>query len=65
MRVLIAFLHGYLSPFMTGACMAGATVAEPVPAAVALLLAAVVFGYASFPAGARMIERLAGISSRA
>ena len=50
---------GYLSPFMAGGCMAGATVVGNVPMAVVLLLAAALFGFFSLPTGDRMIRRMA------
>ena len=60
MGVLITFLHRYLSPFVAGVCMAAATVVGNVPMTVVLLLAAVLFGFFSLPAGGRMIGRIAG-----
>jgi len=60
MGVLVAFLHRYLSPFVTGVCVAGATVVDNVPMAVVLVLAAVLFGFFSLPAGGRVIRRIAG-----
>ena len=63
MEILVAFLHRYLSPFAAGACAAGATAIDGVPMMAGLLLAAVLFGFASLPAGGRMIGRIAGASS--
>ncbi len=63
MDLLVAFLHRYLSPFAAGVCGAGATVAGNVPMMVVLLLAAVVSGFFSLPAGGRLIGRIAGVSS--
>ena len=63
MEALIDFLHRYLAPFLTGVCMAGATVVHSVPQAAVLLVVAVVFGYFGFPAGGRMIKRITGVSS--
>ncbi len=60
---LVAFLHRYLSPFVTGVCVAGATVVDNVPMAVGLVLAAVLFGFFSLPAGGRVIRRIAGAPS--
>jgi hypothetical protein len=62
MGALIKFLHRYLAPFLTGVCMAGVTVVDNVPAMVILVLAAAVLGFASLPAGGRMIGRIAGRS---
>ena len=59
MDVLVAFLHRYLSPFVTGACIAGATVVDNVPMIVVLLLATALFGFFSLPAGGRVIRRIA------
>ncbi len=63
MSVLVAFLHRYLSPFVTGVSVAGATVVDNVPMTVVLLLATGVFGFMSLPAGGRMIERISGAPS--
>ncbi len=63
MGVLVVFLHRYLSPFATGVCVAAATVVGNVAMTVVLLLAAVLFGFFSLPAGGRMIGRIAGKSS--
>ena len=60
MGVLIAFLHRYLSPFVTGVCAAGATVVDNVPMMVVLLSATALFGFFSLPAGGRVISRLSG-----
>ena len=57
------FLHRYLAPFVTGVCMAGATVVNDIPAIVALIMAAGITGYISLPAGGRMIKRISGISA--
>ncbi len=59
MGVLVTFLHRYLSPFVTGACVAGATVVDNVPMMIVLLLATVLFGFFSLPAGGRVIGRIA------
>ena len=59
MGVLVAFLHRYLSPFVTGVCVAGATVVDNVPIMVVLLLATVLFGFFSLPVGGRAIRRIA------
>jgi hypothetical protein len=63
MSVLVAFLHRYLSPFVTGVCVAGATVVDNVPLTVALVSATILFGFFSLPAGGRMIGRIAGAYS--
>ena len=63
MDVLVAFLHRYLSPFAAGVFVAGATVVDGVSMVVVILLAAVLFGFASLPAGGRMIRRIAGVTS--
>ncbi len=63
MGVLVAFLHRYLSPFVTGVCVAGATAVDNVPMAVVLVLAAVLSGFFSLPAGSRVIGRIAGAPS--
>jgi len=60
MGVLVAFLHRYLSPFVTGACVAGVAVADNVPMAAVLLSAAALSGYFSLPAGGRVIGRMTG-----
>ena len=60
MGVLVAFLHRYLSPFVTGICVAGAVVVDNVPMTVVLILAAVVSGFFSLPAGGRVIGRISG-----
>lgn len=60
MGTFVGFLHRYLAPFVTGVCMAGATVVHDVPAIVALTLAAGISGYISLPAGGRMIRRISG-----
>ncbi len=62
MGVLVAFLHRYLSPFTAGVCVAGATVVDNVPMTVVLFLAAALFGFASLPAGGRLISQIAGAS---
>jgi len=59
MRVLVAFLHRYLSPFIAGVCAAAATAVDNVPMMVVLLLIAALFCFVSLPAGSRMIRRLA------
>ncbi|MFB3078824.1 MAG: hypothetical protein ACE1Y4_12555 [Lysobacterales bacterium] len=59
MGILVAFLHRCVSPFVAGACAAGATVVDNVPVMVVLLLAAVLFCFVSLPAGGRMIRRIA------
>ena len=58
MSILVAFLHRYLSPFVTGVCVAWATIVDNVPMMVVLLLAAVLFGFFSLPAGGRVIRRI-------
>jgi hypothetical protein len=63
MEALMNFSHRYLAPFVTGVCIAGATVAGDVPALVALILAAGFTGYISLPAGGRWIKRLSGVAS--
>ena len=63
MSILITFLHRYLSPFMAGGCIAGATVAGEIPIVVILVLTGATFGYASLPAGGRMIRRIVGAPS--
>ena len=63
MRFLIAFLHRYLSPFVTGVCVAGATVVDNVPMMLVMLLATALFGFFSLPPGGRMIGRIAGAPS--
>jgi hypothetical protein len=63
MDLLVAFLHRYLSPFVAGVCVAGATVVDNVPVLVALLLAAALSGFFSLPAGGRMIGRIASAPS--
>ena len=63
MSILVAFLHLYLSPFVAGVCMAGATVVDSVPMAVVLFAAAVLSGFFSLPAGGRMIRRVASAPS--
>ncbi len=63
MGVLIAFLHRYLSPFVAGVSLAGASVVDSVPMAIALLVVAVLSGFFSLPAGGRMIRRIAGVPS--
>lgn len=60
MSMQVAFLHRYVSPFLAGVCMAGATVASEMALAAALFLVGVGFAFASLPAGARVIARLAG-----
>jgi hypothetical protein len=60
---MIKFLHRYLAPFLTGVCMAGVTVVDNVPAMVILVLAAALLGFASLPAGGRMLNRLSGVGS--
>jgi hypothetical protein len=60
MGFLVTFLHRYLSPFVTGVCVAGAAVVDNVPLTVALFMAAALFGFFSLPAGGRMIGRIAG-----
>ena len=62
MGVLVVFLHRYLSPFVTGVCVAGATVVDNIPMTVVLLLAAALFGFASLPVGGRMIGRIVGVT---
>jgi hypothetical protein len=59
MVALSNFSQRYVAPFLTGVCMAGATVADDVPAVVLLLMVGGMFGVYSFPAGARMIRRIA------
>ena len=63
MDMLIAFTYRYLSPFVAGVCVAGASVVSGVPATVALLLAAALFGFLSLPAGDRVIRRISGVAS--
>jgi hypothetical protein len=63
MGVLVTFLHRYLSPFVTGGCVAGVAVVDNVPMAVVLLLAAGVCGFFSLPAGGRVIGRISGASA--
>lgn len=65
MRVLIAFLHRYLSPFLAGASVAGATVVDNVPMTLVLLSATALFGFFSLPPGGRMIGRIAGVAPSA
>jgi hypothetical protein len=65
MGPMYEFLQRYLAPFVTGVCMAGATVVHEVPVVVVLVLAGGMSGFLSFPAGARMIQRLSGVSSQA
>ena len=63
MDVLVVFVHRYLSPFVAGACVAATTAVDNVPAMVGLLLAAILSGFFSLPAGGRMIRRIAGVTS--
>ena len=63
MEALVNFLHRYMAPFVTGVCMAGATVVHDVPAIVVLTLVAGICGYISLPAGGRMIRRISGVAS--
>ena len=63
MGALIKFLHRFLSPFLTGVCMAAATVASDVPMTVVLLSAAALLGFMSLPAGGRMISRIVGVTA--
>ena len=62
MGALINFLHRFLSPFLAGVSMAGATVVHAVPMTVVLLLAAALLGFMSLPPGGRMIRRIAGVT---
>jgi len=63
MEALTNFAHRYIAPFVTGVCMAGATVVNDVPAIAALIMAAGISGYISFPAGGRWIKRMTGVTS--
>ena len=58
MSILVAFLHRYLSPFVTGVCVAWATIVDNVPMMVVLLLVAALFSFVSLPAGVGMIKRI-------
>jgi hypothetical protein len=60
MSTQATFLHRYVLPFMAGVCMAGATVGTDSFPAIVLLLCGLGLAFASLPAGARMIARLAG-----
>lgn len=60
MSLRVTFLHRYMSPFMAGVCMAGATVTSEVALAAALFVGGAGFAFASLPAGGRMIARMAG-----
>ena len=60
---LVKFSQRYVAPFLTGACFAGATVAETAPLAAALVLVGGVMAVISFPAASRMIRRLSGTAS--
>lgn len=62
MSMQVAFLHRYLSPFLAGVCMAGATVTSELTFAVALFLAGAGFAFGSLPAGGRALSRLVGSS---
>jgi hypothetical protein len=63
MEMLVAFTYRYLSPFLAGVCVAGASVVSGVPAMIALLLAAALFGFISLPAGDRVIRRIVGVAT--
>jgi hypothetical protein len=63
MDMLVAFTYRYLSPFVAGVCVAGASVVGSVPAMIALLLAAAAFGFLSLPAGDRVIRRISGVAT--
>jgi len=58
MTTFSGFLHRFAAPFMMGACLAAAT-AGGVLATVAFVIAGIAIGMYGFPAGRRMIDRLA------
>ena len=59
MTIVLSLLHRYVAPFFVGVCMAAATVVGDVASMIALCSAACALGFLSFPAGVRMIARLA------
>ncbi len=61
MVVLSDLLHRFLSPFIAGGLMAGATLTESIAAGVLLGVASSIFVYASLPPGGRLIKRLTGV----
>jgi hypothetical protein len=63
MDAFLYFVQRYLSPFLAGVCAAGATVVTGIAAAVVLLVAAAFLGFASLPAGERVIKRIAGAAA--
>jgi len=63
MGILVAFLHRYLSPFVAGVCMAGATVVDSLPMAAVLIVSAALSCFFSLPVGGRMVSRVAGVAS--
>ena len=60
---MIKFVTQYVAPFFAGVSLAAATIAPAPLAIVALVLAAGVCGYVSFPPGGRMMRRLVGLPS--
>ncbi|HSF96619.1 MAG TPA: hypothetical protein VLA52_16455 [Thermohalobaculum sp.] len=60
MKLLSMPFVGYVCPFLAGYCVAAAVAGTSVPGSVALFCIAGVFGFVSFPAGTRMLARLAG-----
>jgi len=64
MSMQVAFLHRYVSPFLAGVCMAGATVTSELALAAALFVAGAGFAFASLPAGGRVIAHLVGPTER-
>ena len=60
MDVLVAILHRYLSPFVAGGCAAGAAIVGNVPMMIVLVMAAILLGFFSLPAGGRVIGRIVG-----
>ena len=62
MSGIISFVHRGVAPFLTGVLMAGAAVVD-MESSVPLMLAAMIFGYASLPTAERLTRRLLGEAS--
>lgn len=58
MSTLNRVLNLYVAPFLMGVCMAAA--ASSVGSSLAWIIAGIGFGYASLPAGRRMMARFTG-----
>jgi len=59
MTIVLNLLHRIVAPFLGGVCMAATIVVGDMASMVALVSATVALGFLSFPAGVRMIARLA------